>query len=656
MIPCAGASGRAQGRGRPRARPAASRVTPAIACGSGSTPRNDANFTPADYEIIRRAGIETLKTMSRTRAEVYARLRYEHPQLEFIVRLHDDRIGGSKGEHRGWHPSAAEFLERFVPRLADLKPYATKFEVHNEPNHEEFYEGWGPGLDAAANFNRWFQDVYHGLKRAHPWAEIGFPGLALHAGGFRADLQWAKACSEAINLADWLGVHCYWQHGNLFSEDWGLYFTAYHRLFPNKPIEITEFADSTPGIDPHTLAQRYATYYTVLHRHGLFVRSASAFIATSPDPTWAPFSWGKPQGGFNPVVDVTRQVNRPLVVPETPIDQLPEIVERRFLLPARPNMEPYGTRDIKDIAFIVIHQSDNPTASAESVAQWAVTQTDGGGRPFYPEIPYHFFIEPTGTIKRCHSLDVLTWHAGAVGQPSPGGVGLNNWQGVAICLAGAFSGAKRPTDAQLRSAGKLCHAIRKVVTAELPVLGHRETPGSATACPGDNFLGEAGWKQLILRLAVDPEAELLPAPPAIEAQEPASPSRPEDPGPRRASASHHGEDAELALDGDPRTVWSSGAAQVPEMWMEIDLGSVQAIRQVALQGPEQEFPRGLLVVVSADRRSWQVVARRERLIRAPVTVRFPAVQARYIGLEQTSSYVRDNRYDLPWSINEVLIA
>ena len=64
-----------------------------------------------------------------------------------------------------------------IPLMTQLRPYVTKFEIHNEPNHVYRYEGWGARDDDAQNFNNWFLEVYRRLKDAHPWAELGFPGL-----------------------------------------------------------------------------------------------------------------------------------------------------------------------------------------------------------------------------------------------------------------------------------------------------------------------------------------------------------------------------------------------------------------------------------------------------------------------------------------------
>ena len=67
------------------------------------------------------------------------RVRQENPGIEFIVRLFDDRISGS---HTHPTPAAVCQLASF-PRINELRPYATKFEIHNEPNHYQGIEGWG---------------------------------------------------------------------------------------------------------------------------------------------------------------------------------------------------------------------------------------------------------------------------------------------------------------------------------------------------------------------------------------------------------------------------------------------------------------------------------------------------------------------------------
>jgi len=98
--------------------------------------RNDVQFEEADYQLIREANIETLKMMSLTDPAVFSRIKEENPNIEFIVRLYDTRIG-----ENSTHPTPQEFANRMIPIMRNLQPYATKFEISNEPNHVHRYEG-----------------------------------------------------------------------------------------------------------------------------------------------------------------------------------------------------------------------------------------------------------------------------------------------------------------------------------------------------------------------------------------------------------------------------------------------------------------------------------------------------------------------------------
>ena len=107
--------------------------------------RNDYTFAEGDYLVIQEARIETLKILSLTQNSVFERVRRENPDLEFIVRLHDSRIGPT-------HPSPEAFVDAAIPRINDLRAFAVKFEIHNEPNHSEGYEGWGSSDAEAHSF------------------------------------------------------------------------------------------------------------------------------------------------------------------------------------------------------------------------------------------------------------------------------------------------------------------------------------------------------------------------------------------------------------------------------------------------------------------------------------------------------------------------
>jgi len=270
--------------------------------------RNDFTFAEGDYLVIKEAGIETFKILSFTGNQFFERVRQENPGLEFIVRLHDSRIGAS-------HPTPESFVAAAIPRINELRPFAAKFEILNEPNHHQGYEGWGSADDAARSFRDWYLEVLGRLKKACPWALFGFPGLAPHWP--HRDLEWLDICRDAIQASDWLGCHIYWQGDNQLKNDWGLRFKLYHEKFPDKVIEITEFGNSTPNLSGDIQAAQYAMFYQELFNYP-YLGSACSFIVSSPDLQWVQFVWRKESGEFRPMVRVTGNIPRlPLVPPKT---------------------------------------------------------------------------------------------------------------------------------------------------------------------------------------------------------------------------------------------------------------------------------------------------------------------------------------------------
>jgi len=269
--------------------------------------RNDYAFAEGDYLVIREARIETIKMLSFTQNSVFERLRNENPDLEFIVRLHDQRVGMT-------HPSPDAFVQTASARINELKSFAIKFEILNEPNHNEGYEGWGSSDADAQSFRDWYLEVLSQLRLAYPWAQFGFPGLAPNWP--HRDMEWLEICREAVQASDWLGCHAYWQQDNQLKNDWGLRFKAYHERFPDKVIEITEFGNSTPNLSGDVMAAQYAMFYQELCKYP-YIGSACAFIASSPDPQWDHFVWRKESDEFRPMVRTTGNIPRPqLVAPQ----------------------------------------------------------------------------------------------------------------------------------------------------------------------------------------------------------------------------------------------------------------------------------------------------------------------------------------------------
>ncbi|RME47315.1 MAG: hypothetical protein D6796_07815, partial [Caldilineae bacterium] len=309
-------------------------------CRVGLNGRNADFFDELDYRVIQTARIETVKMMSHTNPAVFARLKQENPKLEIITRLFDDRIQYS-------HPTPAEFADRMIPVMRTLRPYCHKFQVVNEPNHHQRYEGWGDTDADAKDFNAWFLEVYDRLKNACPWASLGFPGLAMPDAAHR-DRAWLNICRPAIERADWLGVHCYWQTPPgkptlAFHENFGLNYQYYHRQFPDKTLEILECGNSNIHnqfpITDEAIAQEYVAWLQQVFQYN-YVNSACFFILSSPDKRWKFFSWRTEDGWVKPVVHWIGQMNRPdLVGEETTPGAFPVAFTNQNLINAFHNTE-----------------------------------------------------------------------------------------------------------------------------------------------------------------------------------------------------------------------------------------------------------------------------------------------------------------------------
>jgi hypothetical protein len=265
-------------------------------------------FEQADFDMIGAARIEALVVMSNISLDTLARLRDFYPNLQFIARLYDDRFGT---DH---HPSPVEFADKMIPVIASLSPYCQDFQVHNEPNHPAGYEGWRSDDASAVDFNAWLSQVLDYLKAGYPKVRYGFPGLAIP----HNDLNWLYICATSVQKCDWLGVHCYWQTtpaepDNHLSAEWGFRFTQYHMIYPNKLMHITECGNSNNQsgypLSDQEMAEQLVDYYDACSFY-YYIASVCPFIASSPDPTWQPFSWRHPDGSFRPVVEAVGSMSR----------------------------------------------------------------------------------------------------------------------------------------------------------------------------------------------------------------------------------------------------------------------------------------------------------------------------------------------------------
>jgi hypothetical protein len=272
--------------------------------------RNDVQFTLADFEAIRLIQPRWLKMMSHTSPDVFARILNERSEVQFVTRLYD---GSNFGVDH--HPPPQEFCERISTHIDALSPYCLNYQIHNEPNHQARYEGWGDTEGDARDFDAWFCNVFNILKSAYPHCQFGFPGLAVP----HRDIMWLEICQNSIQKADWLGVHCYWQNiselnENHLNPNWGLRFIQYHAKFPGKPIYILEAGNSNLmndiPLDPDRMAQELVDWYLEVACYD-YVVAACPFLLSSPDQTWDNFgfTWIDRNGKFKPIVEAVARLN-----------------------------------------------------------------------------------------------------------------------------------------------------------------------------------------------------------------------------------------------------------------------------------------------------------------------------------------------------------
>ena len=261
-------------------------------CKVGIHARNAVWFRDIDYQLLRVMKAESIKMMSYTALDVFERIKREFPNILFVVRVYDTDLQNGFFDQKK-HPMPEHYFSVIAPKIKQIHRVcgAQIFEIHNEPNHNESYEGWGDTEEHAKSFNDWFIDVRNRLKNKFDWIEVMFPGLAIP----HNDLLWKDWCEEAINLSDCLGVHAYWQYANHLHDRWGLVFKHFHEKYPDKDIHLTEVGntDIHRGVNTpeDTLAQQYIEYYKKCFEYD-YIKSVHPFLMSSSDKkNWDYFSW-----------------------------------------------------------------------------------------------------------------------------------------------------------------------------------------------------------------------------------------------------------------------------------------------------------------------------------------------------------------------------
>jgi mono/diheme cytochrome c family protein len=120
----------------------------------------------------------------------------------------------------------------------------------------------------------------------------------------------------------------------------------------------------------------------------------------------------------------------------------------------------------------------------------------------------------------------------------------------------------------------------------------------------------------------------------------------------KVSASHHADDARLAIDGKIQTRYDTGTPQVPGMWYQIELPESQNICGLRLDAGDSfnDYPRGYKVQLSDDGQAWGEPVASGHGSGVVTEIFFPAAKGKFIRITQTGSVS-----GLFWSIHELRI-
>ena len=186
-----------------------------------------------------------------------------------------------------------------------------------------------------------------------------------------------------------------------------------------------------------------------------------------------------------------------ITVPKPAMMEVVDLLPRREPAPKDPDVpedpdaipDHYQERELSQITHITVHHSAAPgTILPSRVAQYHVYSKSH----LWPGIGYHFYIMPDGTIYHTQDMHLISWH-----------VYRNNSYTVGVCLAGNFTDVVPPPNQLDASARLIAWLMQELHIPPEYVLGHKEFPKNATACPGRQWDHDKHWKDMLMSAIED---------------------------------------------------------------------------------------------------------------------------------------------------------
>lgn len=143
---------------------------------------------------------------------------------------------------------------------------------------------------------------------------------------------------------------------------------------------------------------------------------------------------------------------------------------------------PYlNRREPHQIAWLVVHHTGNDVNARPSLEDVANYQIGPTAQAPFPGFAYTGYIDDGGRFYLVWDIETVTWSQGDNSPYSIDGVGIYNYEGLAICFSG-----RDPTPQQEATYKRVKLAFETVLGRAIPVKGHREVCGPGdTECPGD---------------------------------------------------------------------------------------------------------------------------------------------------------------------------
>ncbi|MEJ2571118.1 MAG: M23 family metallopeptidase [Anaerolineales bacterium] len=221
----------------------------------GAHARIGAPMTDSDLAMASRARLECIKLENCETEENITRLRELNPGIFIMGRLTAD--------FSGLPITADDFVRKVEAGLGVFYRQDVRyFELHANPNLQS--AGWRRSWRNGSEFGGWFLRVVDQLKQSFPGIRLGFPGLSPGAGisGRReAADQFMHEAEDAMDSADWIGVHCCWTDvRGMNSKDGRGWVMTYRKSFPHKLLLVTEFYNPSQSVNAEAKARQYLSF------------------------------------------------------------------------------------------------------------------------------------------------------------------------------------------------------------------------------------------------------------------------------------------------------------------------------------------------------------------------------------------------------------